>query len=196
MYTTGPQWGGALVGRYVWDDTPHYSFEWEGHHVVNDVLPGLKSLFIRDRKEDCFLQEKNCITESPSKEIMENLVNDEYDDIVCYAVERNCPSVIAYLAVNGFEMNSVSGGENPLHRAVQDNYFQCAKVLLDHGADINGRTFHNNTPLHYAYMWNNMKMAEWLIELGADETIENSSGQKPREATTISSCVSISKQML
>lgn len=196
MYTTGPQWNGHLVGRYVWDDSVHYSFEWEGHHYVNQVLPQLKSLFIHDRKYDCFLKEKDSLTERPSHHTMDGLVEHEYDDIVCYAVERNCPSVVAYLAENGFDMNSVSGGERPLHRAIQDNYFQCAKVLLDHGADINGLTSQSNTPLHYAYMWGNMDMVEWLIKCGADKRITNSSGQRPHEATIMSSRVSVSDKNL
>jgi hypothetical protein len=48
--------------------------------------------------------------------------------------------------------------------------------LLKHGADINLRSSDGRTPLMWAAFRNNVKMAEFLMDNGADVTAEDNQG--------------------
>lgn len=51
-------------------------------------------------------------------------------------------------------------------------------ILLKFGANIDNRCgMKGNTPLMWAAWRNNLKMVEFLIEMGADITLENKQGQ-------------------
>lgn len=55
----------------------------------------------------------------------------------------------------------------PLWVAVCENNFDVVKLLVVHGADINGSTFANSTPLRCACYMDNIKTVEYLVENGA-----------------------------
>jgi hypothetical protein len=38
--------------------------------------------------------------------------------------------------------------QTPLHLAMKGDWFQLARILLDHGADANAEDIHGTTPLH------------------------------------------------
>lgn len=57
---------------------------------------------------------------------------------------------------------------NPLMYAVSQNNIKAAKILLDHGANVNAVTAANGTALRIAVIMKNVEMAALLIEYGAD----------------------------
>jgi ankyrin repeat protein len=67
-------------------------------------------------------------------------------------------------------------GSTPLH------YAACRGVveaLVELGADVNARDWHNNTPLHDAVSDNRPSVVEALLERGADPNIQNGNGDTP-----------------
>lgn len=59
-------------------------------------------------------------------------------------------------------------------------------ILLKKGYDINEKTRYNDTPLHYACMYNkNLEIAKYLIDNGVDHTIKNNDGETPLHTFTL-----------
>jgi len=72
------------------------------------------------------------------------------------------------------------GGLLPLHHAAMNNWtLAVARLLVNYGADINGRTNQGYTPLHYAAFHGSTEVAEYLVKKGARVDLRNSSGQTP-----------------
>jgi ankyrin repeat protein len=69
------------------------------------------------------------------------------------------------------------GGQTALHIAVQKNYLEIVKCLLDKGAQINAQANDNGytymTPLHYAALTGNLAATQLLLVYGANTLIEN-----------------------
>jgi ankyrin repeat protein len=79
--------------------------------------------------------------------------------------------------VNTFSMNRSS----LLSLAVETNRIDVMQLLLDHGADIHGRTAsvpegYQNTPLYSAIVYKKYEAAQFLLEAGADPLLQDSSG--------------------
>lgn len=56
------------------------------------------------------------------------------------------------------------------------------EFLVQRGADVNHSNATGNTPLHFAMSYDTSgKMGEYLINNGADDTIENKQGLSPCE---------------
>jgi ankyrin repeat protein len=51
-----------------------------------------------------------------------------------------------------------------------------AKLLIEHGADVNARSSNGDTPLTFAAMFGQGKMAKLLLEKGADKSIRDGKG--------------------
>jgi ankyrin repeat protein len=72
-------------------------------------------------------------------------------------------------------------GLRPLHFAAQERALEVARLLLDHGAEVDPQNVHGNTPLFTA-VFNSRgdgSVIELLRERGADPQRENLSGQTP-----------------
>jgi ankyrin repeat protein len=59
-------------------------------------------------------------------------------------------------------------GYTPLHRAVERDYKELAKLLIGSGADVMAKNKDGETPLHRAVRWANIEVAKFLIDSGAD----------------------------
>jgi ankyrin repeat protein len=76
-------------------------------------------------------------------------------------------------------------GDNPLHilseRAIdnEDDVLNLVLLLLKHGAAVNSRTKNRHTPLHLTIHRNRFKLAETLLEHGADADAEDIYGWTP-----------------
>jgi len=68
-----------------------------------------------------------------------------------------------------------------LHLACQNNHRRIVKMLLKQRADIDAKNRRGNTPLHYCYAYGFSALAEYLVTIGADETITNTAGLRPPE---------------
>jgi len=64
----------------------------------------------------------------------------------------------------------------PLHKAAIWGDVEAARVLLDHGADIDARGEDGDTPLHRAAAAGKQAMVSFLISRGANKTILNRYG--------------------
>jgi ankyrin repeat protein len=65
----------------------------------------------------------------------------------------------------------------PLHLAARDNMAEVALAILRHGADINARDVHGNTPMMLALLQNkDGLMVQYLLRNGADATTRNDLG--------------------
>ena len=67
----------------------------------------------------------------------------------------------------------------PLTWAAVMGQTEAAELLLQHGADINGRNREGNTALHLAMFLGRAETAELLLKSGADVTAKNDDGATP-----------------
>ncbi|CAM9594209.1 unnamed protein product [Hapterophycus canaliculatus] len=71
-------------------------------------------------------------------------------------------------------------GNTLLVVAVQQLQMPVIEFLVRRGADVNHCNTSGNTPLHFAMSYDTSgKMGEYLINNGADDTIENKQGLSP-----------------
>ncbi|XP_054798724.1 protein VAPYRIN-like isoform X2 [Prosopis cineraria] len=75
-------------------------------------------------------------------------------------------------------------GRTPLHLAADKGNIKCARVLVEGGANVNGRCNDGRTPLYRAAANGDRRMVEMLVEMGADPTIADDRG---RSALSIAS---------
>lgn len=87
-------------------------------------------------------------------------------------------AVIAVLLAAGADVNArTRHGMTPLHMAVGVNRnLGVVEELVGAGADLNARDNDGNTPLHTSWHSRNPAVVSLLLELGADRTLVNDSG--------------------
>ncbi len=71
------------------------------------------------------------------------------------------------------------GGLTPLVYAAREDCLECAKILLDSGADVNQRTHYGWTALLTATQNRHYKLAAYLLDHGANPNIANNGGWSP-----------------
>ena len=79
----------------------------------------------------------------------------------------------------GADVNEIRFEMPPLAWAAMMGQTAAAELLLQHGADINGRNRDGNTALHLAVFFGRAETAERLIKNGADITTKNGDGETP-----------------
>lgn len=75
----------------------------------------------------------------------------------------------------GFDINAEDErGNTALIVAVQNNQRNLIDFLIRRGSNVNHKNCNGNTPLHFAFSYDKSGLiAEFLIESGGDDTIEN-----------------------
>lgn len=71
------------------------------------------------------------------------------------------------------------GGLTALVYAARENCMDCAKALVESGADVNQRTFYGWTPLLVATQNRHYQLAAYLLDHGANPNISNKGGWSP-----------------
>lgn len=102
--------------------------------------------------------------------------------ILHLGAERNSSRVVAYLLTEGRVNPNVKDEilqGVPLHGAAEYGSVNTAKVLLEHGAEINKQDLIGNTALHIACEHDQGEMKIFLVNQGADTTVVNSDGETP-----------------
>ncbi|XP_078093564.1 85/88 kDa calcium-independent phospholipase A2 isoform X2 [Mustelus asterias] len=89
-------------------------------------------------------------------------------DMVRLLIDRGC--ALNYLSKTG---------ETPLHIMVKRGRFECAMVMLVHGANTNAKGESGNTPLHLAMKLDHLDLIKALIVFGADVRSPNEFGETP-----------------
>jgi ankyrin repeat protein len=71
------------------------------------------------------------------------------------------------------------GGLTPLAYAAREDCMECAKMLVEAGADVNQRTYYGWTPLLVATQNRHYKLGQYLLEHGANANTPNNGGWTP-----------------
>ncbi len=98
------------------------------------------------------------------------------------AAEFNKPVVLKVLLALGFDPNKKLDGSTPLHRIAiynRDRDATTAKILQEHGAELNVLDNLGNTPLHLAVQWHNIPVVKFLLVHGAHVNLQNNEGKTP-----------------
>ena len=97
-----------------------------------------------------------------------------------YAAQAKTPKCLLLLIRYGAIITRQTRGWTALHYV---SYFHgeiaYIKPLLDHGADVDERTYVGKTALSFAVLRNHLKGAAFLIGLGADLDVLDNDGQSP-----------------
>ena len=92
------------------------------------------------------------------------------------------------LLEQGADVEALSEGSiahvRPLGTAAFVRSPALVRLLLDAGADPNGRAGDGSTPLHTTAASGDLELVELLVERGADPTIANDDGTLPRDLAT------------
>lgn len=83
---------------------------------------------------------------------------------------------------SGADLAKHAGGAPPLHLATMTASREVAQLLIDSGADVNGRDVIGRAALHYAAMGtpeNDAEMVRTLIDAGADVNAKDHRGCLP-----------------
>lgn len=83
-----------------------------------------------------------------------------------------------YIA-DGADINTLHFEMPPLTWAAMMGQTEAAELLLQQGADVNGRNGDGNTALHLAMFLGRTETAELLLKSGADVTVKNDDGATP-----------------
>ena len=71
------------------------------------------------------------------------------------------------------------GGLTPLVYAARQDCMECARILIEAGADVNQRTLYGWTPLLVATQNRHYQLAKYFLEHGANPNIPNNGGWNP-----------------
>ena len=74
---------------------------------------------------------------------------------------------------------SEPGGFSPLHGASIYGHVDSARILIDHGANVNARDDVYWTPLHFASLWGHVRVAQLLLEHKAISNTRNINNDTP-----------------
>ena len=86
---------------------------------------------------------------------------------------KNNPEVIRFVNQADVYQNSA------LHMAVQTGHVSMCQVLLQHGAEVNGKNKCSRSPLQMASMGNNREILELLIKKGAQTNTKDRNHRTP-----------------
>jgi ankyrin repeat protein len=108
-----------------------------------------------------------------------NTVDMEGRTALRYAVDRDTWSAASFLANNGADVFSMArDGKTPADVVLAENNMDAVRALFG-GNAINARDSSGNSILHYAARAGSAPIVSLLIELGADRSARNTSGDRP-----------------
>lgn len=94
-----------------------------------------------------------------------DMPDDDGETPLFAAIESGGAEVLAYLLSKGANLNvkDTKCGSTPLHEASYKNNLEAARILIEHGADINARINRGDTSLDYV---ENKEMEQLLMRAG------------------------------
>ena len=109
---------------------------------------------------------------------MKRFLDSVENTLVGAARAGNLEAIKQHIA-DGTDVNALHFEMPPLTWAAVMGQTEAAELLLQHGADINGRNRDGNTALHLAMFLGRAETAELLLKSGADVTAKNDDGATP-----------------
>ena len=88
------------------------------------------------------------------------------------------------------------GGSTPLRWAAVHGVPQAARLLIEHGADVNATTENGSTPLHWAANRDSLPVARLLLEQGADVNAASSKRYSPLHWAAIGNAPSVTALLI
>jgi hypothetical protein len=101
-----------------------------------------------------------------------------------HAVDCGFNGLVEHLIITQ-GVNAKHSFEAPLHLASIRGMFDIARLLLDHGADVNIRDGTDWTPLHFASIKGDIEVAQLLLERGAILNAQSISGYFPLQLASV-----------
>lgn len=117
-------------------------------------------------------------------DFMEGFLKSIENTLVGAARMGDIEAIKRYIA-EGANVNDMRFEMPPLAWAAMMGHTAAAELLLQHGADINGRNRDDNTALHLAAFLGHAETAELLLKNGADVTAKNDDGATPIDMLAI-----------
>ncbi|WP_080354866.1 ankyrin repeat domain-containing protein [Stenotrophomonas maltophilia] len=114
-----------------------------------------------------------------------NVLNEKGNSLMHMAAFNGQELVLRELADAGADINvkNEPDGWPPLHCAMYSNSFGCVNALVSMGADVNAQDAKGNNALNIAAAYSIPKVAEIILNAGADATAKNKHGQVPVDLT-------------
>lgn len=146
------------------------------------------ALFVRAIRDDDWETVESCLRDG-SVNANDNLVSRDWDGELCYAMPlhlalNTCSTRITRLLLEyGADPNSQRLLLRHIHvygytGIGSEKHIECAKLLLQFGANPNMRDPHGRTPLHYVSIYT-VKLIDILMSYGADVNSQDDSGHTP-----------------
>jgi ankyrin repeat protein len=107
------------------------------------------------------------------------------EDTLVGAVRTGDIEAIKQHIAEGADVNALYFEMPPLTWSATMGQTEAAELLLQHGADINGRNRDGNTALHLAVFLGRAETAELLLKRGADVNAKNDDGATPVDLLTV-----------
>jgi ankyrin repeat protein len=115
-------------------------------------------------------------------------VTNTIDELLQRIKKSGDVSALKKLIHLGFDINKIveENGQNLLLLCVQEDYFDCVRLLLENGADVNAvNDFHNNAFI-LSIAWNETSdIANILVEYGIDFNLESQEYEPSKSAVEI-----------
>ena len=129
-------------------------------------------------------------------DFMKGFLKSIENTLVGAALNGDLARLKRYIA-EGADVNATRFEMPPLAWAAMRGQTAAAELLLQHGADINGRNRDGNTALHLSVFLGHAETAELLIKNGADIDTKNGDGATPIDMLAVpwEMTESLSKQM-
>ena len=104
----------------------------------------------------------------------------EFSDIIFSRARHGRLDEVQKALDDGMDVNSRDNhGSTLLHVACQNGNKKLVKALLRRHADINAINKSGNTSLHFCFMYAYYGLAEYIMSIGANDTIRNHKSQTP-----------------
>lgn len=96
-----------------------------------------------------------------------NIMSDEGFTALDAAIVKNQVEVVQLLLNKGANPNRYVAGATPLYDAAGYGYTKIVSLLIEHGADVNAKSFGRTTPLAIAIQNNHLDVVNLLKKAGA-----------------------------